>query len=79
VTVTSVDLCVGKGRRTARERRGLSRDALATRIGVPVVELQAYEDGAQRAGAQVLFGIAQALSAPLGEFFGALGSRGGAI
>ena len=64
-----LDPTVGARIRMLRVNRGISQAVLAERIGVSFQQVQRYERGAARAGANRLARIASVLDVSVGEFF----------
>ncbi len=72
-----LDQHVGSRVRLARQLRGLSQDALASRIGMTFQQVQKYERGANRIGAGLLHRLSEVLDVPVGFFYEGLGNAGG--
>jgi transcriptional regulator with XRE-family HTH domain len=64
-----VDRHVGAQIRLRRRSLGMSQSVLADRVGLTFQQIQKYERGANRVSASMLYEIAKALDAPLGDFF----------
>jgi transcriptional regulator with XRE-family HTH domain len=75
VTVSGVDVCIGRALREARERRGLSAAELGARLGTTAARIRAWESGDERAGAATLFRLSDALQTPLSALFHRLSDR----
>ncbi len=63
------DRHVGKQLRRIRNLRGLSQQALATKINLTFQQLQKYEWGTNRISASVLYEFSQILEVPIAEFY----------
>ncbi|WP_168205915.1 helix-turn-helix domain-containing protein [Geobacter sp. FeAm09] len=61
---------IGARLRDLRKRQGLTQEQLAEKIDVTFQQVQQYESGSSRLNADRLQAIAQALSVPVGSFFG---------
>ena len=70
-----IDRHIGSQIRLRRTLLGMSREQLAARVRVPVLEMEEYEEGRMRASAKLLLDIADALGASLSYFFAEV-SRG---
>ena len=64
-----LDAMLGTRLRTLRVSRGISQAALAEKIGVSFQQVQKYERGANRVGANRLVRIAAVLDVSVTEFF----------
>lgn len=71
-STSDIDAHVGRRIRERREAVGLSRQALARKLGLTFSQVQKYEKGANRIGAGRLLLIADALRVPVAYFFGGL-------
>ncbi len=67
----SVDQIVGARVRLRRIQLGMQRPALASAIGVSDAQLQAYESGRERLGAELLYKICRQLNVGAQFFFDA--------
>ena len=67
--MSSVDEHVGRAVVTRRVSMGLSREALASRIGLSEQSLSECEAGTRRISASRLFEISRALDVPVAYFF----------
>ncbi|KQO91135.1 DNA-binding protein [Methylobacterium sp. Leaf123] len=63
------DIIVGLRIQTLRKSRGFSQTALGIAIGVSFRQIQKYENGANRVGADRLSDIARVLGASVSTFF----------
>jgi transcriptional regulator with XRE-family HTH domain len=68
-TSTAIDVHIGHRIRLRRKELKLSQAALGEAIGVTCEQIQGYEKGTDRVGAQRLQAIAAALQAPISFFF----------
>jgi transcriptional regulator with XRE-family HTH domain len=68
-TLTAIDVYIGRRIRMRRYALKLSQAALGEVIGVTCEQIQGYEKGADRVGAQRLQAIAAALQTPISFFF----------
>jgi ribosome-binding protein aMBF1 (putative translation factor) len=68
-TATAVDRQIAARLRAARKDKGISQQALATKIGVTFQQIQKYEKGSNRIAASRLYDIAVALDLKLAYFF----------
>ncbi len=66
---TAVDTAIGIKINELRISMGLSRQQLATRIGVTHQQLQKYEKGTNRISAGRIAAIAKAMNKPVSYFF----------
>ena len=64
-----LDAMLGTRLRTLRVSRGISQAALAEKIGVSFQQVQKYERGANRVGANRVVQIAAVLDVSVTEFF----------
>ena len=71
----SVDQCVGRKIRHLRWTNGMSQKVLALRLGVPLVELEQFEIGEKRVGADVFRRLAAVFDVRVGDFFPLLGDE----
>ena len=65
----TIDAHVGERVRQARILKGLSREQLATEIGVSVPQLQKYEAGVTRISARTLYELTRILDQDVSFFF----------
>jgi DNA-binding XRE family transcriptional regulator len=66
---TALDELVGRKIQQRRTSLRISRDSLARTVGISARELEAFELGQRRAGAQMLAKIAKALDVGVAWFF----------
>lgn len=69
-----IDLIIGANLRRIRLLRGLSQEALASKLGLTFQQLQKYEKGINRVSACKLWELSILLDAPLEDLF--LGAEG---
>jgi transcriptional regulator with XRE-family HTH domain len=72
--VTAGDRIVGSRLRLRRKQRAISKHGLAGILGVTEREIEAYERGEARIGAERLAKASQALEAPIAFFFSGVSS-----
>lgn len=65
----SIDAHIGSQIRRLRLDQGLSEEALAAAIGLPVSDVKALEQGQRRVTPSVLLKIAQTCDVPMSHFF----------
>jgi transcriptional regulator with XRE-family HTH domain len=65
----SVDRIVGRNLRRLREKRGVTQAALAARVEVSAQDLSAFETGALRIPAPVIYALATSLGVAISAFF----------
>lgn len=70
----AADIDLHLGRRLRRRRRllGLTQQQLGDRVGIRFQQIQKYECGANRISAARLWGLAEALQAPVTYFYDGL-------
>lgn len=64
-----IDVHVGSRVRMRRKLKGMSQEALATRLGLTFQQVQKYERGTNRISASKLFQTARALDVSISDFF----------
>ncbi len=64
-----IDMHIGARVRMRRLLLGMSQEELADALGVTFAQLEKYENGAERIGADRLYCVADALEVPLSFFF----------
>lgn len=69
LSVTPVDIHVGKMLRSIRKAKGASQEALADALGISFQQVQKYENGANRVSASKMFEAAVFLGVTPGAFF----------
>lgn len=65
----AIDVEVGSRIRLQRKVKGMTQQALAAALGITFQQVQKYEKGSNRVGANALSDIAQALEVPVSYFF----------
>jgi transcriptional regulator with XRE-family HTH domain len=73
-TSAACDFIVGSRIRLRRKQRGISQEHLAAVLGVSSREVEEFESGAVRVGAERLAAIGALLEAPISYFFEELGA-----
>src|SRR5262245_46580493 len=68
-TSTTIDVYIGRRIRLRRKKLKLSQVTLGEAIGVTCEQIQRYEKGTDRVGAQRLQALAAALQVPISFFF----------
>jgi transcriptional regulator with XRE-family HTH domain len=76
-TPLPVDILVGQNIRICRLQAGMSQTELGKRVGVTFQQIQKYERGANRVGANRLSQIADALGVPIIALFEGADAGGG--
>lgn len=71
----SVNERVGRKIRQLRWKNGMSQKVLAVRLGVPLRDLEQYEMGEKRVGADLLWQIASVFDLRVGDFFPLMGDE----
>lgn len=69
LSVTPVDIHVGKMLRSIRKAKGVSQQALAEALGLTFQQVQKYENGANRVSASKMFDAAVFLGVAPAAFF----------
>jgi transcriptional regulator with XRE-family HTH domain len=67
-----IDILVGAKLAELRQRLGFSQASLAERVGATVDELDGWEHGFVRVGAEALIELAWALEIPVSDFWSTL-------
>lgn len=73
---TSVDRAIGARIREMRMLAGITQQALASRVGVSVQQIQNYEYGASRISAAQLLRVTEIAGVSMGVFFQGVSSSG---
>ncbi len=73
-----VDVHVGARVRARRKQKGISQEALASRLKLTFQQVQKYERGTNRISASKLYEIARTLELPISDFFEGLEHAQGA-
>ncbi len=71
-----IDAHIGNRLREARLAKGLNQEALGKALGITFQQVQKYEKGANRIGANRLWDICNMLETPVGFFFDGLDEKG---
>jgi transcriptional regulator with XRE-family HTH domain len=64
-----LDVAIGRNLRRLRELRALSRDQLASLVGIDVKDIADFEDGGARVAPLVMYDLAVAMEVPVSAFF----------
>jgi transcriptional regulator with XRE-family HTH domain len=67
--ILPLQIMVGRQLRLIRDERGLSREALAVRVGLPVEHIEEHESGTRRIGVTQLLIYASLLGVRISAFF----------